>query len=861
MIAKHVAMKSAQRGDFAGLMKYIADTQAKHERVGNILVSNCHSDRADSAMVEILNTQARNSRTHADKTYHLIISFAPGESPAQDVLEAIESRICAAIGFSKHQRISVVHHDTDSLHIHVAINKIHPRRYTIHEPFNAYHTLAQVCEKLEKEFGLQPVNHTAKKARGENNADDMERQSHVESLLGWIKRECTGSMRNAQTWSALHTVMRAHGLTLHERANGLVVSADNGISVKASSIAREFSKVSLEKKLGAFEPLAARAPDETPSKRYDKQPLRSRVNTSELHAKYKDEQQEIYVSRAAAWKNASERKDREIEAAKRKGRLKRAAIKLLRMPAIERKLLYASTSKTLREEINAINKAYLNERQDIYQKHQRRSWTDWLRDKAKAGDKDALDALRAHESAGVLKGNTMRGAGKKTGPHTDAGPDSVTKRGTRIYHVGSSAIRDDGQKLKVSRGADQAGLEAALRMAIARYGNCLTVNGSAAFKESIVKAAVAAKLPVSFDDAVLERRRRQLTQPLKQKESKHGNDSSNNDDIAGRPAHGGNGSGRRSTASRAARAARHATFTARAGSRHAHGKQPHARFTGRTTPPPRHHGVRGLSELGVVHVANRGEVLLPGHVPDHMEHQGTKPDHRMRRHLRRPGPLTSLSATGRAPTLAKFGNLMNGELKTSSLATKRARLSRRPFATGATRLETLHGLTSPPGKPNLGRVGSAPPPASKDRLRPLSKLGDIAIDDRAPMSAATSHPSISPQATVPFAELPRMVTRQAPLVSPAEQAAEKYVIEREQKRCNGFDITKHSRYNFSKEMSAVFAGMRQVEGQHLALLKISDEIFVKPVDESTARRLKRLAVGQHIVVKTQGVIKTKGRGR
>lgn len=62
-------------------------------------------------------------------------------------------------------------------------------------------------------------------------------------------------------------------------------------------------------------------------------------------------------------------------------------------------------------------------------------------------------------------------------------------------------------------------------------------------------------------------------------------------------------------------------------------------------------------------------------------------------------------------------------------------------------------------------------------------------------------------------------------------------------------------------MSAVFAGMRQIDGHALALLKIGEEIFVQPVDESTTRRLKRIAVGQHIVVKAQGVIKTKGRSR
>ena len=68
--------------------------------------------------------------------------------------------------------------------------------------------------------------------------------------------------------------------------------------------------------------------------------------------------------------------------------------------------------------------------------------------------------------------------------------DSVTKKGTIIYKVGASAIRDDGDKLKVSREATKEGLEAALRMAMERYGNHITVNGTDDFKERIVRAAV-----------------------------------------------------------------------------------------------------------------------------------------------------------------------------------------------------------------------------------------------------------------------------------------------------------------------------------------------------------------------------------
>ena len=80
-------------------------------------------------------------RCETDKTYHLILSFRAGEEPDAKVLERVEQRICEGLGYAEHQRISAVHHDTDNIHVHLAINKIHPSRLTLHSPFRDYKTL------------------------------------------------------------------------------------------------------------------------------------------------------------------------------------------------------------------------------------------------------------------------------------------------------------------------------------------------------------------------------------------------------------------------------------------------------------------------------------------------------------------------------------------------------------------------------------------------------------------------------------------------------------------------------------------------------------------------------------------------
>lgn len=369
MIARHVSMRVVKKSDAAGLIKYITSDHEKNERIGYVKVTNCHQQDPLDAALEIQATQAINTRAESDKTYHLIISFRAGENPDQKTLSEIEERICEGVGFSEHQRVSAVHHDTDNLHIHVAINKIHPTRYTIHTPYNDHKTLGKWCEKLEIEYGLERDNHQPKKRGGENNANDMEAHAGVESLLGWINRECLSEIKAANNWEQLHQVMASNGLEVKEKANGLVFIANDGTAVKASSVDRELSKPSLEKKLGQFRDKSGKAKT-SQRRQYEKKPFKARVDTTELYAKYKNDQLNAQHNRSLLWTKAKDDKDRAIAAAKRSAKLKRAVIKLAGNPAITKKLLYQQVSKSLKADIKRINEQYRKKRQDIYNKSQ-----------------------------------------------------------------------------------------------------------------------------------------------------------------------------------------------------------------------------------------------------------------------------------------------------------------------------------------------------------------------------------------------------------------------------------------------------------------------------------------------------------
>lgn len=737
MIAKHVPMRSLGKSDFAGLVDYITDEQEKTERLGLVQVTNCEAGTVTAAISEVLATQHMNTRAKGDKTYHLLVSFRAGEKPDADTLKAIEERICSGLGYGEHQRVSAVHHDTDNLHIHIAINKIHPTRHTMHEPYYPHRALAELCTVLERDYGLERDNHEPRKRGAESRAADMERHAGIESLVGWIKRECMSEMQSAQSWAELHQVMRENGLELRERANGLVIAAPDGTMVKASTVARDLSKPALEARLGPFEASPERQAQAKAKRTYQKDPVRMRVNTVELYAKYKAEQKNLTAARAEALAKAKRRRDRAIADAKRSNRLRRATVKIVDGKGINKRVLYSQASAALRTSLDAINKEYAKEREQLYKGFQRKTWADWLKQEALKGDTEALTALRSREAAQGLKGNTIQAEGRAA-PGAAYVQDNITKKGTIIFRAGRSAVRDDGDRLQVSREATREGLQAALRLAMEKYGERITVNGTAEFKAQIIRAAVDSQLPITFADPGLERRRLELLT------KENANDR-----------------------------------------------------------PDQQQSDRGRTDR-----RGAGPAVARATTDNHASRSSAQPE----------------------PSSRRVGG---SDGRTAAVI----------------------------GKPNIGRIGRVPPPQGQHRLRTLSQLGLVRIAGGSEVLLPRDVPrNVEQQGTQPDNQLRRGVF--GPGVKPEQVAAmDKYIAEREAKRLKGFDIPKHSRYTDGIG-ALTFAGIRNVEGHALALLKRDESVMVLPIDQATARRLSRIAVGDSVSVTPRGSIKTsKGRSR
>ena len=507
MIAKRIALRNQQMSSFARLVQYITGTQEKHERVGTIRVTNCQSEVPAWAALEAEAVQANNTRTRMDKTYHLLISFREGDAPSEDTMRAVEDRICETLGYGEHQRVSAVHYDTDHMHIHLAINKIHPIRFTAHEPYYDKRALGALCIKLEQEYTIAADNHVPRMTQGEARAQDMEKASGIESLIGWIKRGVLSELIICDSWQEMHALLAKNGLTMAERGNGLVIVDKRGIGAKASSVSRYLSKPALEKRMGAFKPATAAL---TPEREYVPKAVASTIDTSALWALYERERREHKQRHAVMAERAKQRKDRRVAAALQSAKTKRALIKLTKGRAAKA-ILYHAVAKSVTKELEHIRQDYRQDRQAIYEKGRMGAWYDWLKIKATQGNAEALEVLR-RRYARQAHGNAIAGEA----PHiarqrVNLTIDTVTKRGTVHYQLAKTVIRDEGNRLRLSDNLGDDVLTPTLHIAIQRFGPKLAIQGTEKFRAQVIDIATKANLKVTFADPAMEEQRQART--------------------------------------------------------------------------------------------------------------------------------------------------------------------------------------------------------------------------------------------------------------------------------------------------------------------------------------------------------------
>ncbi len=506
--------------------EYVVDLKAETEgeKVLWYRLSNCEAEIPAMAIAEVLVTQSQNTRSQADKTYHCVISFPEGEQPSRAQLEDIEDQMCEALGLAEHQRISAVHQDTDNIHLHLAINKVHPATFKLHEPYRDYYVRDKTCRALELKHGLTVDNGMGQGQRY-GKAQVLEAHTGERTLLGWIQTEAKPALVQAvqeeKNWDALHQVMAEHGLIIKPRGAGLVITlADGSMGVKASSVDQSLSFKSLTERFGVYVPPEnVQSPvtkQENPKMTYQKGPKQTDEAAQELYTSFQSQKQSAWLAKSQLKERLATEKERFAQHLKVWHAQERLKIKQSSLTSQAKRLAYQQLAQNRESALQAQRETVKRQKQNLKALRPAPTWEEFLIQQAEQGSSKALELLRhrkakqANFEKALLTADDLTQA--KQLIYQDLKP-FIRKNGDLIYQVqDGGAVTDEKQWVSVSTVTTGSAI-LALTIAAERFQNHpLDVQGSPEFKRQIVQLAAQHNMAVTFKDGALEQERQQLIQ-------------------------------------------------------------------------------------------------------------------------------------------------------------------------------------------------------------------------------------------------------------------------------------------------------------------------------------------------------------
>jgi hypothetical protein len=207
-----------------------------------------------------------------DPIRHDVISFKEHDVPTAAQVDEIIDIYLKELGLEGHQIIFGLHSDSGNMHIHVAINRIHPvttMAVKIDRGFDK-EALQRVCARVEHAQGWTPeqnsryhVNESgqmsARPIRNElarkpsARARNFEIRTGIKSAASIVIEDATPILLNVKSWHDVHNQLGGIGIEFKQAGSGAIMLVGN-IAVKASLVARDVRFSALQKKLGPFEP-------------------------------------------------------------------------------------------------------------------------------------------------------------------------------------------------------------------------------------------------------------------------------------------------------------------------------------------------------------------------------------------------------------------------------------------------------------------------------------------------------------------------------------------------------------------------------------------------------------------------------
>ncbi|MHB1621035.1 MAG: TraI/MobA(P) family conjugative relaxase [Sulfuricella sp.] len=493
------------------------------------------------AAIEIQSNCDLNTRVGNDKKLaHFIVSFNQ-DKPSEAVLRDTEDSMLAALKLDKNHFATFLHNDNGYWHLHIFSSRIetenpHRGNDLWHDQINR----DKVCREIEirhdlqRDNGLHQVNEhgqiteipreerrakrEAKPAGISDRAKTTEIYSGEKSFQTWVNEIRIGDrLKHAKSWQDLHAAAAAYGCEVKTKGAGFVIcpaGEKGGI---------QLSKVGLKNisaKFGAFQP-AKSIHQEQPETAYKPDPtIKKAASHYNKWRKSMDAFKPVKTDKINKQREAHEQVRKDLRAQQKaklekirsdtNGQERVVAVSVAKM---EQSIALAALADQLAHDRHALRRL-------LAEQVPGNTFRDYLVNEASKGDNDALSLARKYgidEATDVLRKrevDQLQIVAAATGQEYTPAPrinftHHVERNGTVVFNLGHGRIVTDSAvskqiQLNSAAATDPESIATSLRFATAKFGNTLTLTGSAEFQLLAVETTVLKGLGVKFADPALD---------------------------------------------------------------------------------------------------------------------------------------------------------------------------------------------------------------------------------------------------------------------------------------------------------------------------------------------------------------------
>lgn len=374
-----------------------------------------------------------------DPVFHYVLSWQENETPSDaQVFDSVRFTL-QSMGLQEHQFVAAIHRDTDNLHVHVAVNRVHPITFRANHLSYSIDTLHKASRLLEikhgfnHDNGLYTINDNGYVTRQKNHHKNglssdaahkvalMENKSGRPSLYHYLlqthhdNRTVADELKNemqfrTSNWRDIHALFARAGLSVSEspHAGGLLIShgtGDERVSVCWRKIFPEyrFRHDALTARIGTFQPGDAE-PYSVPEigmgysaslslrdiNIRDTQRNERALARMDLKGRYKAYTMSLPVYRPD--RSLLSQQYRQVNAHLQ---MVKASIRDSERDPQIRRILFNAAEFDKRKAIAYIKATEREAQASFKQSHPRLNYKDWVAQQALSGDKAALSQLRS----------------------------------------------------------------------------------------------------------------------------------------------------------------------------------------------------------------------------------------------------------------------------------------------------------------------------------------------------------------------------------------------------------------------------------------------------------------------------------